>query len=300
MTDGGGTADGWDFFVSYTQADRAWAEWIAWVLEEAGFRVLVQAWDFVPGSNWVAGMDVGIARAARTIAVLSPEYTLSVYGAAEWRAAWAADPTGQERRLLVARVADCERPGLLGQVVSFDLFPGGEKRARDELLHAARLAVTGRRGKPSGAPPFPPSMRAVQGRPSFPGGLPEVWNPPPRPAHFVGRAELLGQLADRLADGAGVVSVVALAGMGGVGKTALAVEYVHRLVQATTRRRTPRHRQAEVLAMLLRLLRTALPGGIPDQPQGWPRWRELLPHVRAVLGRTPDPTGPAAPTRPPR
>ncbi len=53
---------GWDFFVSYTQADRAWAEWIAWMLEEDGHQVLVQAWDFVPGSNWIQGMQAGVAR----------------------------------------------------------------------------------------------------------------------------------------------------------------------------------------------------------------------------------------------
>lgn len=29
------------------QADRAWAEWIAWVLEEDGHRVLVPVWEFV-------------------------------------------------------------------------------------------------------------------------------------------------------------------------------------------------------------------------------------------------------------
>jgi hypothetical protein len=31
-----------DFFISYTQADRDWAEWIGWVLEEAGYPV--RAW----------------------------------------------------------------------------------------------------------------------------------------------------------------------------------------------------------------------------------------------------------------
>jgi hypothetical protein len=46
-----------DFFVSYTQADRHWAEWIAWVLEEDGYRVLIQAWDFVPGSNAFTYLD---------------------------------------------------------------------------------------------------------------------------------------------------------------------------------------------------------------------------------------------------
>ncbi|MGQ0774795.1 MAG: toll/interleukin-1 receptor domain-containing protein [Pseudonocardiales bacterium] len=47
----------WDFFVSYTQADRAWAEWIAWLLEADGYRVLVQAWDMVAGSNWISLMN---------------------------------------------------------------------------------------------------------------------------------------------------------------------------------------------------------------------------------------------------
>jgi TIR domain-containing protein len=32
-----------DFFVSYTSADRSWAEWIAWRLEEAGYGVFIQA-----------------------------------------------------------------------------------------------------------------------------------------------------------------------------------------------------------------------------------------------------------------
>lgn len=48
-----------DFFVSYTQADQAWAEWIAWTLEEDGHQVLVQAWDFVPGTNWTQSMHDG-------------------------------------------------------------------------------------------------------------------------------------------------------------------------------------------------------------------------------------------------
>ena len=51
----------WDFFVSYTQADRTWAEWISWSLEENGYRVLVQAWDFVPGTNW-SGSEDGTVR----------------------------------------------------------------------------------------------------------------------------------------------------------------------------------------------------------------------------------------------
>ena len=42
------------FFISYTGADRVWAEWIAWQVEEAGYQVKIQAWDFSPGSIYAA------------------------------------------------------------------------------------------------------------------------------------------------------------------------------------------------------------------------------------------------------
>ena len=41
-----GSAGQRDFFVSFNQADRTWATWIAWVLEEAGYSVWFQDWDF--------------------------------------------------------------------------------------------------------------------------------------------------------------------------------------------------------------------------------------------------------------
>ena len=92
---GGNMAEAhWDFFVSYTQADRGWAEWVAWQLEQDGYRVLIQAWDMVPGTDWVHLMHEGVQRANRTIAVLSEAYLASVLGAAEWEAAWRGDPLG--------------------------------------------------------------------------------------------------------------------------------------------------------------------------------------------------------------
>jgi hypothetical protein len=72
------SAVGCDVFVSYNQADRAWAEWIAWQLDHLGWRVLIQAWDFVPGTNWTNSMQEGIRRAKRTLAVMSPAYLKSV------------------------------------------------------------------------------------------------------------------------------------------------------------------------------------------------------------------------------
>ena len=47
-----------DFFISYNKADRAWAEWIGWKLEEAGYTVILQAWDFPAGSNFVIAKHI--------------------------------------------------------------------------------------------------------------------------------------------------------------------------------------------------------------------------------------------------
>ena len=70
----------------------------------------------------------------------------------------------------------------------------------------------------------PPAGRAAAGRAVGP-----VLRLAPRPAFLAGREELLAELGDRLAgdDGAGP-RVVALTGLGGAGKTSVALEYAHR------------------------------------------------------------------------
>ncbi|WP_242606398.1 toll/interleukin-1 receptor domain-containing protein [Protofrankia symbiont of Coriaria ruscifolia] len=69
MTGGGGTDGNLDFFVSYTGVDRPWAEWIAWTLEAAGYRTLIQTWDFGPGSGFVEAMHQAAQSSPRTVAV---------------------------------------------------------------------------------------------------------------------------------------------------------------------------------------------------------------------------------------
>jgi hypothetical protein len=154
VTDVNPSVTEWDFFVSYQQADRAWAEWIAWHLEGAGHSVLFQAWDFVPGTNWVKLMQDGVSRSARVIVVLSPAYIASVFGAAEWQTVWIHDPDGAKRRVIPVRIADCERPGLLAGIVGVDLFGVPEPKALQRLHDAIQRALAGR-AKPLSPPSFP-------------------------------------------------------------------------------------------------------------------------------------------------
>jgi len=92
-----------DFFANCNSADRTWAEWIAWQLEEAGYTTVLQAWDFRPGSNFVLDVQRAATEAERTIAVLSPDYLSARFTQPEWAAAFA-----RTRRLLVWVEAVCQ------------------------------------------------------------------------------------------------------------------------------------------------------------------------------------------------
>lgn len=153
-----------DFFISYASADRPWAEWIAWQLEAADYTTVLQAWDFVPGSNFVVEMDRAAQQARRTIAVLSPNFLTASFTQPEWGSAFAGDPTGAERKLVPVRVADCDPRGLLGQVVYLDLVGLDEERARERLL-----AGVSERLKPGAAPTFPGVAHVDEPSPAFPG-----------------------------------------------------------------------------------------------------------------------------------
>jgi len=92
-------ADPKDFFISYNQRDRSWAEWLAWTLEEADYSVIIDAWDFRPGGNFVLEMDKAAKQSHKTIAVLSDHYLQAVYTRSEWTTAFAKDPMGGVSRV---------------------------------------------------------------------------------------------------------------------------------------------------------------------------------------------------------
>ncbi|MFI9250184.1 FxSxx-COOH system tetratricopeptide repeat protein [Streptomyces sp. NPDC053069] len=75
------------------------------------------------------------------------------------------------------------------------------------------------------------AMTTTQQQPTVGSGqsTPRVWgNIPPRNPNFTGRVDLLERLGERLREGTTTVLPEAIHGMGGVGKTQLAIEYAYR------------------------------------------------------------------------
>ena len=151
------TATRRDFFISFNKADRDWAAWIAWTLEQYGYSVFFQDWDFGTGMNFVLQMHQATLLSDRLILVLSDSYLKSGFTAAEWAASFTEDPTGVQQKLLPFRVGNCTPQGLLGSIVYTDLVGLLEKNARDALLKAV---ATGRQ-KPVAPVAFPGGAASI-------------------------------------------------------------------------------------------------------------------------------------------
>jgi hypothetical protein len=154
-----------DFFISYTHVDAGWAEWIGYVLEEEGFAVAIQAWDFRPGSNFVLEMQKAAATAKRTVMVLSPDYLQSQFASPEWAAAFGQDPQGQATKLVPVMVRRCDPHGLLTSIVQIRLVDLEEGAARRVLVDG----INQKRAKPSARPRFPGAAAAQVPHKDFPG-----------------------------------------------------------------------------------------------------------------------------------
>ncbi|MFJ9707830.1 FxSxx-COOH system tetratricopeptide repeat protein [Streptomyces sp. NPDC101234] len=200
-----------DLHLSYVAEDRMWADWIGVLLSRAGFRVI---------PRYVGCEGDGAERPAdRTVVVISPAYQRSARARQVWETATGNDPTGR-RQVVAVRVGDFRPAPTFSEWASVDLVRTNEKNAASALLRAL------------GKPPLPVELSDDTITPDarFPDTVPRIWNASPRNASFTGRSALLEHIRDDLgSSGSGTsAAAYALYGLGGVGKTQIALEYVHR------------------------------------------------------------------------
>ncbi|MFJ8201054.1 FxSxx-COOH system tetratricopeptide repeat protein [Streptomyces sp. NPDC096152] len=217
-------------FVSYAGVDRAWAEWVAWQLREAGHRVELDVWDWRTGDNFVERMDQALRRATAVVALFSNSY----FDPARWtHEEWTSIVAGRRRLipLTIEPLSGSDIPDILTAAIRKDLHGLDEQAA----ISALRDALDGPTG-PLTAPQFPGAAAAPASGEDAPGrrprlpsgtGVPAVWNAPGRNPHFTGREAMMTRVREGLLGGRQAV-VRALHGLGGIGKTQLALEYAHR------------------------------------------------------------------------
>jgi CO dehydrogenase nickel-insertion accessory protein CooC1 len=212
-------------YLSYVPEDRMWADWIEAVLTRAGFRALPRSTvtTAATGTGDVRGSiqaERELQVAPRAIAVLSSAYVHSPDARSIWKTLSAADAAGTHRQLVPVRVNDVRISEPFTDHPIVDLARMDAAQATAKLLRALD-----RPAQPSGGM----GTQAEESR--FPGTIPPIWNVPARNADFTGRGATLELLRDKLAGwGTTVVVAQALYGLGGVGKTQLALEYAHRFM----------------------------------------------------------------------
>ncbi|HUN30877.1 MAG TPA: FxSxx-COOH system tetratricopeptide repeat protein [Trebonia sp.] len=201
-------------YLSYAPEDRMWADWIEMVLSRAGFRVTPRS--TVSKASAELEAEDTFAESARVIALLSNAYMNSAEARSLWRALVAADAAGIRRQIVPIRVTDVRISEEFSDYTLIDLARMDGTQATTRLLWAFDR------------PPLPHG--AQPDGPRFPGTVPRVWSAPGRNADFTGRAETLELLRDKLSGSGAVIVAQALYGLGGVGKTQLALEYAHRFM----------------------------------------------------------------------
>jgi tetratricopeptide (TPR) repeat protein len=208
------TGEKFDFFLSRRGSVAATACEVAGVLIERGYKVVVQDYDFPLGSDFVEAMHETLKNARDLVVLFTRDYESSPYTRKEFTSFEANRLLSTEdRRLIILRCEDVAPLGLFAGNIYQDLVGIGDPEERRRRIIAAA------EGQSQALKPPP--------RP-FVGA-------PPRIANFTGREAELYRLDSILLGGdkpaaitQATISRAAVAGMGGVGKTSLAVEYAHR------------------------------------------------------------------------
>ncbi|MER6347521.1 FxSxx-COOH system tetratricopeptide repeat protein [Streptomyces sp. NPDC001595] len=211
-------------FVSHAGRDDQWAEWIAWHLQEAGYRVELALWHWRAGDDFVARMNEALERASAVVAVLSPHYfEPGRYTEDEWRSAVARG--GRFIPVVVQPLEKDRLPAVLASRIAVNLH---ELADEDAAVKALTEAVRGP-ALPEQPPAFPPAA-APGTQPRFPAtastaAVFEVRRR--RNPHFTGRDGVIADVRRKLLTERHA-AVRALHGTGGIGKTQVALEYVYR------------------------------------------------------------------------
>jgi tetratricopeptide (TPR) repeat protein len=208
-------------FLSYNRGNEEFVIELYRRLTRDGVSCFFDRESIAWGDNWVIELEKGIDECESMILCLSPDFCRSEWTKLERTGAVADDPGGQKIKLLPLLLEHCDIPRLLKPIQRIDVStPKKFEENYPGICHALGGSVV-KESTPADRDKLPPVCR-----------LPDRhWMPYRSLGNaFVGRVRDLWQMNDMLRERktAVVEGVGVVMGTGGIGKTQLAIEYVHR------------------------------------------------------------------------
>jgi tetratricopeptide (TPR) repeat protein len=227
----------YDVFLSHNRAQKDWIRELARRLRDAGFKVWFDEWVLRGGEVASIGMERGLEESRHVVLVLSPEFMVSEWTDYETQIALVLSPANRDRKLIPIIHTKCAVPPRISRLswIDFSDTHGDPERYEFRLAQLISDLNPDRFDRPTDFKTFVTTLTKGQSdaippvRPLPPGSrMPQAPNP-----LFVGREDELRNLQQMLTPGSGALVGVhaAVIGMGGVGKTQLAIEYAHRYGQ---------------------------------------------------------------------
>jgi len=210
-----------DFFLNFNSSDIEWAEWTASILENAGYTVFTHSWDSGLESNFLKDLEHHASQAKGVIILLSPDYLDMPCSVNDWFVALETISEKKERNLLSIKIGNCSFYSLLLETTYFiDLVGLKRREAENLLIQAIELCIS-----------MVPQQQEKneEKRFRFIKGLPRYFNVPYlKNQNFWGRESILVKIRSTLTSDNEQKSKIVIHGIGGVGKTHIAVEYAYR------------------------------------------------------------------------